>query len=621
MATMPQLNGNYRPLTHANGQTELTSSVSFSPQQDELGAPQQERESLTSRSRASSWTSQGGSLQSVDEEDVDGWNLYDSSEVRILCDERAWIVAGIVESENVRKDQSFYQDQKDQEYPSESWDMPYCFYTGAFDQENQHGFMLPRNSVVTAGMIMPLIAWSAQRNFNGKWRLPVSLRVLRGKSMFLALCSFAVQFSLLSALWSSQSTLKDLDGIPHLCTYGADPGASSDSRGPWGVQYKRDRSNVESDYSQVVIRNTLFEILKHLNATDRHPSIEPVDFGMESATCRVVCMGVLTLMLCYEFLAFLRTVDLIRRALPHAICGWRQFHPERKSTWITFETDVPKRKGEIGRENGGADFLKDAWQFGGKSAVDLVKFRLRRSMPLHWLLWWCFLAGLRLVVFFWFMCDVVPFMMNSASITELILNSLAFGFVLELDISFWLVFSSCKSKDILTRLQCEGPEERERPDEKEGPSAEDQKTAVKNKVKEISEYEFEGRHQRACSNFCEHWFIVYLCIFLVVTVHYLYFFMNCEMEVAPFSFSDLYNPYFEDDARTIGGWESIFGQWRSSPIKTINDRKWFGLAQALWSKVFGLASDVTCTPYNNGIPPIGCSVPRDWSGWNLSTSD
>jgi hypothetical protein len=404
--------------------------------------------------------------------------------------------------------------------------------------------------------------------------------------MFLMLMCFALQFAMLQSVWSAEVSLKDMNGTPHLCSYGSDTGASTTPRGPWGGAYKRDRANIESDYQTVVLLNTLAEHSKRLDGAS---DIEPVEFGMESATCRLVCVTVLIAAVMgkvSEDGAMVRILLHTPTLYASHLCAYVRPGIDSDGTqdsWITFEDDYMRDlfKDDFSAQANQIQIkaVSALWKRIGKDHLDHISFQVN-GMPWYWKAWAFFIVSLRVVLFAWFFSDCIPFVMNSAGIVETVLNSLALVFVIDLDIVFFTTFCTPRTKKIMKRLQCDLGEP----------------YLPENRIHK-GEYKYTwGQYVLKCWKVS--WKVLLLMVAVLVT-HYIYFAVYCEMVIPPLTISDIGRPYFDTDVRWLGGWELLFGYWISKPVHSDKD------------------GSVTCIPQNGDRQASGCGMPGKWNyPWN-----
>jgi len=402
----------------------------------------------------------------------------------------------------------------------------------------------------------------------------------------------SLQGGLIHSLFHARVHLPAILGVPSLCTYGQDTGAHRRPIGPTGQGYEPTYGNVETSYVMVMIRNTLAEIMK--KAGVENSGIGPVEYGMESTTCRVVCVAVFCVAICGEIFS----METMARFLWYSH-NTGQWAPKRKSTYNNLQQkpDAPPEDAEAEYskwvefdENAKTDKAKEIFPIIGKSSLDHVTFKCN-GVTVSWKLFsWLMLVGRSVIVVqtFW---NGLNFLMNTGGIVDQILNSLALIFIIDLDRLMFTTLARGITKDIMQRLE----------PLRVKPMPGDLEKELKQRRKSELDWGF-------CS-FLKNFVLINrsTLVLIAVTVggHFAYFYQHCAMESSPLDVTQWgSSSYFEGQTRLLGGWEFVFGGWYSQPT------------------VDKYSENATCTPavpdlrthnISKASEPEGCGLPSPWS--------
>uniref|UniRef100_A0A7S0FZS1 Transmembrane protein n=1 Tax=Pyrodinium bahamense TaxID=73915 RepID=A0A7S0FZS1_9DINO len=419
---------------------------------------------------------------------------------------------------------------------------------------------LPDDTLYSASIIMPMIARSSGYQ--------LTLTAIAVKMVVLNLACIGLQAGLISSFSHAQSVLPGVDGTPNICTYGQDTGKEHVPHGPLGIELAPDRGNVETEFIMVMLRNTLYEVMQRVGVTNE--SIGPVELGMESATCRTVCVAVFCIAICGEIFSmkdlarFLWYVPTEGRTKPG--------QEEEDLSWVSFSQDSKRQE------------LRPIWHWTGRRDLDSVSFK-SGAMPMSWKL---FMSAL-LVIQAGILCLTgwtgLSFLMNTGGIVDEVLNTLSVAFILELDRLIFWTLSRGLTKEILRRVE---------------------PLSLQRWAGELTQELNVSRTKEREYGYCallKSFLIENLptLVLAIVTIggHYVYFFQKCRMKHRPFELSEFMSySYFEGVTRYFGGWEFLFGGWFSKDVHDFH------------------SGNVTCTPYNplegngtTGLPAFGCSLP------------
>jgi len=215
-------------------------------------------------------------------------------------------------------------------------------------------------------------------------------------------------------------------GQMHLCDFGAHIQNCPDGPnciGPRGTGYTPARLyNWNMWATRVFIRQS-FEAMFPERMAEINEKVDPGEYGLESYWLRATCCFIFVIGLWPDLVA---TRDLCQLLLKI---------PTSSSAWI-------QRVVSEGEEVPGA-----------ADQMDLVKFRIS-GMPRHWKL-----ANFFLVIFpklyLWILTvDIgILFLMETASIEDMVINAVALAFILNLDEIIYEAMFSDAAKDMLSRLE------------------------------------------------------------------------------------------------------------------------------------------------------------------------
>jgi len=280
-------------------------------------------------------------------------------------------------------------------------------------------------SVYGVALAMPQIARSSG------WSKTYTSLAIRAFVHLLLNC--VVQLVLLYQVALESNVMQYYGGQMHLCNFGQYfdkcPG-KTDCTGPGGTTYVKDGlyANFQQWNTRMFVRDTLNWLLPDKAAAIRS-NVVPGEYGIESPLCRVLCV----------FLFVMAVVDDFAETLNTMLLLWHV--PSVPEPWLSYEPPSWVTNKEIGEEMSRTlDFdvnetiNKDtAKKVMGVGEIDFVIVRVA-GMPRRW----------KVINFF---CIVVPkffiwlvliaagtqFLMETAAIQDLIINSLAMCFILQID--------------------------------------------------------------------------------------------------------------------------------------------------------------------------------------------
>jgi len=465
-------------------------------------------------------------------------------------------------------------------------------------------FALQEDSIFSASLAVPMIARST-----GYAR---SFTVTAIKLMCLTLLCIMIQAIVLEKLYrTAMRKMPKLDGQPGMCTYGQDPGSADKAYGPSGVLYDPLEANVEYDFDMYIIRNTLAEMLLHEPFKSKNltnPRIGPVEYGLESASCRLVCIAVFALGIFQHYQYIAAVVGFLWNS-PTTFKPWdlgdRDTEAETER-WIECQEDklliredkVTKaiRKAEAAVSNvankmSNAEVYQPSRTGEEVEAAETIEEMEHTSFKMNgmpwsfkflwaWPLTMCIRAPLIVAVAYF----GLVFLMSTGSIVDLLLNSLALNFLLEVDVLVFTAFGTGMSKDILARMEPFVLEKDAIPGETKANYISMQGTELEYSTFGLLRKIFQGV------------FPMLALIVVAYGIHFIYFVNNCTMVRPPFSADAFWRTHYFHGQWCAWIFEFIFGAWVSEPRTDYE-------------------GGVTCMPYNATtlVAPDGsCGLPSPW---------
>lgn len=279
------------------------------------------------------------------------------------------------------------------------------------------------DSVYGAAVAMPQIARSAG------W--PATLTTLVIRIYFFTLLNFLVQGFLLSMIGEEQLIMYPFAGQMHLCDFGASVKACPDAAncvGPSGTVYTPARLYSFPIWStRVFVRDSMKAVFpEYAEKIDEH--VDPGEYGLENYTCRLACI----------FIFMLAVVEDLNDTFQLARTLWKV--PTCADSWVSYS--VPKWASK-----------EDVKRVKGWTELDLVKFKVA-GIPIHWkVLNFFFILLPKFALWLALSKSGVHYLMETAGIVDLIVNSLALAFVLDVDEMVFHRFSSTLTKHIISNIE------------------------------------------------------------------------------------------------------------------------------------------------------------------------
>jgi len=220
--------------------------------------------------------------------------------------------------------------------------------------------------------------------------------------------NFVVQGILVYVIFQQFLVFDPLGGSMNLCSFGADfskcPGGPN-CIGPGGTNYTK--SNLMADFGDWQTRMLVRDQLVHLfpeKEADIRAKVVPGEYGLESPIGRYVCIIIFVLAISADLQQITDSMSTI----------WHL--PTEEGCWMYYDKD----EGEKG-------------VILGTGLVDWVKFRVA-GIPLRWKIFYISTVHFpKLVLWVALLIAGCTFLFQTADIVDLVLNSLALGFILEID--------------------------------------------------------------------------------------------------------------------------------------------------------------------------------------------
>lgn len=271
------------------------------------------------------------------------------------------------------------------------------------------------DSVYGAALVMPQVARSMG------W--PRALVVMTMSSIFCLLMTVGLHVSLLVYIDKEEKVFDRFGGQMYLCDFGVhleqcteDPD-SPGCMGPGGTKMSAPRLY---DWSTWVTRNFVRDsfnaMFPHMTRDEINEKVDPGEYGVESYWCRVICVFIFILTLVPEAKLCSEMAQLL----------W--YVPAENASWVEVNEGGEKLLDQLQVKTAGMGW---GWK------VFSMTFVL---LPKSCLLLWTAKAG-------------VFFLMETAAIDAIIVNSVALGFLLSLDELVYECLLDESSRLIMTRCQ------------------------------------------------------------------------------------------------------------------------------------------------------------------------
>uniref|UniRef100_A0A7S4Q8Q8 Uncharacterized protein n=1 Tax=Alexandrium monilatum TaxID=311494 RepID=A0A7S4Q8Q8_9DINO len=280
-----------------------------------------------------------------------------------------------------------------------------------------------KSSVYGAAVAIPQIARSVG------WSATMTGLAIRAY-LFLVL-NYVIQGFLISVMNEEAQVMDPFKGQMHLCDFGASvascPG-SPNCRGPGGTTYTFPRLYDFTSWStRVFVRDSLKALFPE-RSEEIASLADPGEYGLEDYYCRIVCCLIFMMAVVDDFEASRSLATLL-------------YHlPSEDTSWICYELpewEVKERAKKI-----------HSW-----TELDLVKFRVG-GMPRSWKVVNTLMILLPKIYIWWLLVETgFYFLMETAGITELVINCMTLSFVLGVDEMIFSRLATVTARHMMEKLE------------------------------------------------------------------------------------------------------------------------------------------------------------------------
>lgn len=285
---------------------------------------------------------------------------------------------------------------------------------GGMQWLHQRKVAVEKGSVYGAAILMPQLGRSL-----GWPSYIVSLTI--SAYVYLAICVF-INYALLIYLSKEELVMDQIESQMFLCDFGAYLDYAGDHTGPGGTQMTSGRLyNWKQWAARVYAHDAVAALLPGL-AANATTTMDPGEYGGESWWARIVCCFIFLINICDELVL---TANLLKLLF---------FIPSEDETWIDLD-DAEVRSNKAGH------WTKEV----------TVKVA---GMPLMWKAVNMLLVFLPKLTLCWMTSKAgITFLMETSTIDEVIINSVALGFLLEVDEILIQQFMSEQARWLLEKCE------------------------------------------------------------------------------------------------------------------------------------------------------------------------
>lgn len=274
-----------------------------------------------------------------------------------------------------------------------------------------------------AALVMPQIARSAG------W--PKNLCVLSIRSFIFLLVNYAAQGLILYMIAKEEGVWDLFAGQMYLCDFGRDSNNCPDGPdcvGPGGTPFSPPRVySWDLWTTRVYVRDSLVALFPHLK-DEIHKNVDPGEYGIEDYWCRLLCCTLFTVTVMSDLWG---TINSVRVLLDI---------PNKAELWIDYELPDWAEK----------DHAK---AIHGWSELDLVSLKVA-GMPLHWKIFNVIVILLPKLLLWKVTAEAgITFLMETSGIEDIVVNSVALAFILQIDEMLCQELMSDTTRAILGKLQ------------------------------------------------------------------------------------------------------------------------------------------------------------------------
>jgi len=304
-------------------------------------------------------------------------------------------------------------------------------------------------SVYGVALVMPQIARSAgwPRSFTG-------LAIRSYIHLILNLC---VQVLILYQIDLEINVMNYYGGQMHLCNFGRHfdqcPGRS-DCVGPGGATYSKYglHSNYAGWHTNTWVRDTLIGLTPSSEEARIRQEVTPGEYGVEAPLCRIICVFLFVMEIIDDWRDTYSMILLLWH-IPTAGGPWLSYSPPTWTTqkpvcdycrgtgsWGVDPCDICRGTGLGGGGDSGAMSVAEAHlakrvakEAFRQCEMDYIRFHVG-SMPVRWkLLNVLMIIFPKTIIWLLLLASGFQFLMETAAIQDLIINSLAMAFILQID--------------------------------------------------------------------------------------------------------------------------------------------------------------------------------------------
>lgn len=292
------------------------------------------------------------------------------------------------------------------------------------DHREDGSLGVEHHSVYGSALVMPQMARSAG------W--PKELVQLCVRSYFLLSLTLCLQGAMVMLLNHEEAVIDRFSDQMSLCEFGVAMGHCPDGpgcTGPGGTLYTPSRLYGYSAWVTRTFLKTSLESLFPDSADDINKRVDPGEYGVESALCRLLCISLFSLSLLGEGSGILSMARLL----------W--VLPSRPDPWLDYkEPDWDANK-------------QTAKAMRGYSELDLIELKVA-GMPRVWkVINAMVLLVPKFLMWYWTLCAGADFLSETSSINNTIVNSTALAFILNIDELLFTVMTTDATRHIMQNIE------------------------------------------------------------------------------------------------------------------------------------------------------------------------
>jgi hypothetical protein len=292
-----------------------------------------------------------------------------------------------------------------------------------FLDKREAGSVCAEQNIYGSAIALPQFARSLE------WPVSLQRSVIRGY-FFLAL-NIYVQASLLYYVSKEDQVVSKFGGQMHLCNFGANMANCPDAPGcvgPSGTRYTYSRLySFAAIVDRQFVKDSLLQVFpEHADSIRKH--VDVGEYGLESSSCRLLCVFLFMIEMISEFFTI---YDML--ALLYSV-------PTADESWVTYEVPSWEAKERVKEIKG--------W-----SELDLVQMKVA-GMPMRWKIINVVFVVTPKIILWKCLCEVgVSFLMETSAMDDLIVNSVALGFILSIDEVFFQTLTKDSVRYMMMSLQ------------------------------------------------------------------------------------------------------------------------------------------------------------------------